>query len=395
MAFYNCHIHIFTTQCAPDRFLEVALPSFLDPVATPIKGFLETRFGRFVSKNLARAGRVPLFKAAARYARFASIGTNATQQMVFENVMQYYPPGTRFVILTLNMDHMGAGASDLKYQGQIDQVIQLRRMYPDTCLPFLSIDPRMGDENELLGFVEKYVGRTTLPTGEEVAKPFVGIKLYPALGFFPYDKRFNKVYEYCSIYEVPIMTHCTPSGAYFVGQLTAPMGFPETIHYGDKKPLPVKFIRGNNDRNCDVFLYPKNWETVLLNYPKLKVCFAHMGGLSEIWDKHGRKAQSWLNDIMGFMETYANIYTDISYTLADESNEYRTWKLMESLLNGTSTKDRILFGTDYFMTEQEDSEKNLAIKFPRWLLDKDQFNLYRALTEDNPKKYLESKFFKP
>ena len=104
MPFYNCHIHIFSTQCAPERFLEVGLPPQLDFAAGAIRGFLETRLGLWImskAKKWKSSGRK--IKVMARYASFLSIGTMSTQKMVFENILQFYPTGSRFVVLTLNI----------------------------------------------------------------------------------------------------------------------------------------------------------------------------------------------------------------------------------------------------------------------------------------------------
>lgn len=410
MPFYNCHIHVFSAQSAPERFLQVGLPGWVDPFAGGIKNLLETRAGRWASYKLAKINWAP-FKVASRYASFASVGTMSSQQMIFENVMKFYPAGSRFVVLTLNMDFMGAGKSALTFQGQVDQVVQLRRLYPDACLPFLSIDPRMGSAYDIMEFVEKYVGP---------GLPFIGIKLYPALGYFPFDARLEKVYAYCEENELPLMTHCTPSGAFFLGRLDISMGWPETIVYAESDgsvrkpfiPLPHNFSLKGNDIDTDVFLRPDNWDIVLAKYPKLKVCFAHLGGVGEIWGS--RKPHTWYEDVKALMAAYENVYTDISYTLFDEAGNKRTWKEIKNLLSGAATnsyqwpnppgntkayestiKNRVMFGTDYFMTEQEDKESNLATKFPNWLLKQNEFELHKNISERNTERYLRSLFFTP
>lgn len=396
MPFYNCHIHIFSAQCAPKRFLQVGLPGWLDWAAGGIKGGLETRTGRFLVGLFSKA-RVPFIKVASRYASFASIGTNSSQQMVFENILNFYPAGTRFVALTLNMDYMGAGPSELKYQGQIDQVIRLRSLYPDILLPFLCVDPRMGTKEELTAFVQKYIGGTVLQDGRKASKPFIGVKLYPSLGFFPYDARLEGVYEYCETNGIPIMTHCTPSGAFFLGKITPLMSMPQPIAVaGSPAPVAPAFGGKNNDKDCDNFLLPSNWDSILIKFPKLKVCLAHMGGTSEMWPKTPDLSRAnWYQEVKRLISTHANVYTDISYTLSDEKADYRTWKEIESLLGQDAYANRILFGTDYFMTEQEDAEEYLAQKFINWLSKRNRIDYVRLLTEKNPAEYLGSSFYTP
>lgn len=417
MPFYNCHIHVFSSQCAPERFLEVGLPSWLDFAAGGIKSFLETKFGLWLThklKGLKSSGRIT--KVAARYASFASVGTMATQKMVFENILQFYPVDTRFVVLTLNMDYMGAGPSELTFRGQVDEVIQLRRLYPDACLPFLSIDPRMGSADEIVAFVKTYV---------KEGGPFIGVKLYPALGYFPFDCRLDKMYDYCQTNNIPIMTHCTKYGAFYLGPMSATMGLPCSIQFqytnedGKKitlPKLPEKFPSKHNDQNCDVFLSPAAWHPVFCNYPELKVCFAHMGGSDEIMRSSATKKPTWYDDVKMLMGAYPNVYTDISYTLADKGKGDRIWKEIikvldkdlkpaeiprcphppgNAMLHTGTMHERILFGTDYFMTQQEDEEANLARDLPDSLLKMNRRDLFDRLTEANPSRFLSSAFFNP
>lgn len=417
MPFYNCHIHVFSGQCAPKRFLEVGLPGWLDFASGGVKSFLETGAGRGIMNFLAKRKSKPL-RVMARYGSFASIGTKASQQMVFENILPFYPAGARFVVLTLNMDHMGAGDSELKFQGQIDQVVALRRKYPDACLPFLSVDPRMGTVDEVEAFVKRYIG-----TEAGGAKAFVGVKLYPALGYFPYDARLMGMYAFCERHGIPIMTHCTPSGSFFLGKLTAAMGTPTTINNAPAH----QFGKDDNAAECDVFLLPEQWLYVLRLFPKLKVCFAHMGGWGEMWPDAERNRQlagapSWYQKLLCLMAAFENVYTDVSYTLAEtkaeKKNGHRTWHEIMKLLDSGRTPygvpawatppggplptpyantlhQRVLFGTDYFMTEQEEPEADLAVKLPDWLLQQGRRDLYIALTETNPEWYLYSDFYTP
>jgi len=304
-------------------------------------------------------------------------------------------------VLTLNMDYMGAGESTLTFQGQLDQVVNLRRLYPDSCLPFLSIDPRMGSAEDLEALVKNYIGE---------GLPFVGVKFYPALGYFPFDARLKKVYAYCQKNNVPIMTHCTRSGTFYLGRFTTAMGIPETI--GNPPNIPHSFGNKGNDDECDVFLEPMNWRVVLEEFPGLKVCFAHMGGVKEMWIKSNPGGPyTWYEDVIGLMAKYENVYTDVSYTLFDKSKNFRTWDRVADLLKGNANitradlgkldhlatiKDRVMFGTDYFMTEQEDSEANLAIDLPNHLLRQlGGMDLATPLTKTNVENYLRSTFFKP
>jgi uncharacterized protein len=116
---------------------------------------------------------------------------------------------------------------------------------------------------------------------------------------------------------------------------------------------------------------------MLEKFPNLKICLAHMGGSNEILkettDKLGEIRQidpdSWFEHIERMMRKYPNLYTDISYTLSDfkEKNGavlQRTRVFLDKQVDPNDPAkgkfgDRVLFGTDFFMTEQERRESEL------------------------------------
>ena len=75
--------------------------------------------------------------------------------------------------------------------------------------------------------------------------------------------------------------------------------------------------------------------------------------------------QLWFDRLMDMMVQYEQLYTDISYTLSAFGEEKstvlkRTLALMRTKdKNGKELAYRVLFGTDFFMTEQEMREAEL------------------------------------
>ncbi|MEJ1929438.1 amidohydrolase family protein [Nostoc sp. NIES-2111] len=434
MPIYNCHIHIFSKNCVPERFLDVALPEWMDFAASPIKGFLETRFGRWITGGLARnRAKGGFLKTAARYSSFVSIGTMSDQRDVFRLVLEKngYPSDTRFVVLTLNMDEMGAGTSELVYKGQLQKVAELRKQYPNQCLPFLSVDPRSGTET-LHELLDLYIG-TGVDAQGPYFKAFVGLKLYPALGYFPFDKRLEECYQTAQALGLPLMTHCTRSGSYYVGKRTVTITQPTPITYQNngvenRPDYNSEFfvpIQGDDLAASCVFGKPSAWRFVLENYPELKLCFAHMGGGSEVFHVNARdfsKDPGWFGQVLYMMGRYQNVYTDISYTLSykKDRDPDAFFRLVASLLEGdfdstypnelltqdpftgapvdvstlpywNTVPKRVLFGTDFFMTEQEARESSLSHEFSDWLRNQNKTDLWDQLSETNPVTYLTSK----
>jgi hypothetical protein len=186
---------------------------------------------------------------------------------------------------------------------------------------------------------------------------FIGFKIYPPLGYKPLDERLPYLhdtqkdadcfYARCEREGIPILTHCSPGG-----MLTHEREF--YIQYDGKEPRPetdepmpaatkkqlftpeTYFLRN--------YVHPRAWREVLIRYPKLKLCLAHFGG--DEW-KHGLKSD-WITEIIALTKEYTNVYTDLSCWDLDDGKETFTQVLSDKQYS--HLKDKILFGTDWYMT---------------------------------------------
>ena len=70
---------------------------------------------------------------------------------------------------------------------------------------------------------------------------------------------------------------------------------------------------------------------------------------------------NWFDQITGLMMKYKSVYTDVSYTLHDESLHQKIFDEALDLNYG----DRIMFGTDFFMTEKNKKEYDTYIDFKK------------------------------
>lgn len=104
-----------------------------------------------------------------------------------------------------------------------------------------------------------------------------------------------------------------------------------------------------------------------------------MGGSNEVIKSMDKKSKldqirkvdpvSWFEHIKNMMKKYPNLYTDISYTLSDFFDVKgkvftTTLDFLNAAVDDTDASkgkfgDRVLFGTDFFMTEQERRESEL------------------------------------
>jgi uncharacterized protein len=94
----NCHVHSFTVAHTPDRFLPWPVP-FL------VRFSLVRRLLGWVARRFDRQRKTAL----GRYAQIIDTSYKKTQLEVFEIVRGFYPEGTRFVLLPMDMTKMNAG----------------------------------------------------------------------------------------------------------------------------------------------------------------------------------------------------------------------------------------------------------------------------------------------
>lgn len=419
--FTNVHLHVFDTDCAPDRFLRVIPSKLVRMFSAPIKNMFEMRWVRKLINQLGK--KVNAKSPTGKYIAFLDIGLESSQLNIFEKVLavgKQYDTQVRLVGLTLNMDYMDSISSkgQKSFDTQLQEVMQIKEYYPDNFFPFLCVDPRHKSGKDLLNWAKKYF-EAGFTNGGTIYPYFYGIKMYPSLGFFPYDIRLEELYEYADKNAIPIMTHCTRSGSLYIGEyiesliprepkfLSERKRADGSIPQGllDAKKNIVDRIKtyydkgwvknnnlGDNDIACDLFGHPENYIPVLDRFPTLKICLAHLGGSNEILptvDSHElkliRKVDPvlWSDRIIQMMKDYPNLYTDISYTLSDLNKPEIKSKIL-SILSNPELADRVLFGTDYFMTEQEQKESDL------YQIAKDAFSNaeFDLITRDNPQSFL-------
>jgi predicted TIM-barrel fold metal-dependent hydrolase len=250
---------------------------------------------------------------------------------------------------------------------------------------------------------------------ESVATPlksgtFVGFKMYTALGYKPFDPKLkatlSKFYGKCQAEGIPVLCHCSPGGVVSIDR---------DLHFNVEDPVFRKYYQYNRrslirpwifckdywmeNGYYDAYVRPSAWEEVLnlKHFPKLKLCLAHFGGGSDAWatwshdtlkkslaalkkkktaswnsnvtlstaekdalisewfdeKKHtgdeddSPKVPNWINELTKMMRSYENLYTDISFHIIEHHRDQLTWLLR----NHPHVKDRILFGTDWYMTE--------------------------------------------
>jgi uncharacterized protein len=398
--YINCHTHSFSPGCAPKDILQLGT-KLGDNGASLLESLLRTKLGQKLLSFNYRNNMVE------RYAEFLKIGTMATQRAVFEHNLKGYDnswlAGTKFVVLTMDMDYMTdpENKPNMDFDAQLEEVKILKQTYPDRIFPFLGIDPRNPRNLDFSNNVQRLFE----------TKTFSGIKLYPSQGFFPFDPRLDIVYNYAEANNIPIMTHCTRSGSFYIGRNVKQLIPDRPASLNPSHPAMQAIYKRislyknttdktftSNARICNVFLHPENYLPVLDKYKNLKLCFAHLGGVMEVTALHNtnKKELKLFKELMAFenatkswyeiirdeiLNVYTNTYSDISYTLSSK----QAMQLVNADLTAKKLpEDKILFGTDYFMVEREMYEQS-AIAVAQQTISPEYFN---KMIVDNNKKYL-------
>lgn len=275
-----------------------------------------------------------------RYVRFIEIGKLGSQQKIFEECRKFYPEGTRFIVLTMDMAYMGAGKVPRPFEEQLEDLYKVSQVYPE-IIPFVHIDPRRDNHMDILkDCVEN--------------KGFRGVKLYPPLGYFPYDENLDETYRYCEEQNIPVLAHCSPfNPVRFKGSNK------ELHQLLAKSNTPIETRGKNRKELCSHFTNPMNYLPVIKKFPGLRICFAHFGS-EYYWERymtHPEEQENWFNIIRSLIYDYDNFYADVSFTLSNE--EFFT--LLKVILSNEKIRRKVLFGSDYYMVETEAEERRFGI----------------------------------
>ncbi|MCS6918007.1 MAG: amidohydrolase family protein [Chitinophagales bacterium] len=370
----NSHTHIFNVKCAPDRFYGLPVARFFS---------LVPQSARTLAKWFRRLYPWSDHDLLERYARMLEVGSERRQQDIFERLLDHYAqyPHARMVVLTLDMDFMGAGEAVNNYLTQLCEVAEVKARYPEQMIAFFCADPRRPD---LMRQLREFVP----------GRGFTGIKLYPALGFYPFDPALRPVYEYAVAHQLPIVVHCDTGGIFYRGPLTAAHLRPPSLNPAAPSRDFTAYASLKPGRFKDLFTDPAHFTDVLelSEFRSLKLCFAHFGG-KEMIEEHSDSVTGshWYLQIKEYMRKYPNVYADISYTLRHTSGRVRD--RLRADMQDPLLGSRILFGTDYYMTVREKEEPALVREFLQgYGLDEAAF---QQLAVINNRRFVSTSFYRP
>ncbi len=422
-------------------------------VTLRIKKLIKRRFFRFLTKFLSKRlpGKYDILDRMANFIKHAfdtKENKVKKQEQIFRELQSYYSPRTKFIVLTMDLDYMidchAKGQNE--FQKQLIEIEELRNridnngkyVYKHKLYPFIHADPRrLEDDPGYFDLLKEYIENGT----------FKGIKIYPALGYFPFDKRLKPVYDLAIEHELPITSHCSVGPVYYRGKLKTLRKEP---YYDNNKrefihPFTGEEMKGKTPKELSAhFTHPLNYYCMMAmpdklaaywnrgstgekeynvrdleKYRNLRFCLGHFGGSSE-WEKYLKDAwlssdrasiekiyEGWKHSVYGKEPVGEQTYSwhTIIYDMLTEEEE-KTKELLfpnlysdisynlsnEQMLpllkirletNETFSK-KVLFGTDFYMVSMEGSEREITMKL-RSFIGEDNF---RQIAKINPLEFL-------
>lgn len=278
---------------------------------------------------------------------FLTVMLARSMDQITDYVIKAHGDGVGIVPLMMDITD-GSDENRRLFAKQRDRTQRQVLRYPGRVLPFFAVNPRRSNTRALML--------------EALYNGFVGVKLYPSLGYELSDAAMTPIFEECDRLGAPVMMHCNNGGFYAREE-----------------------YKGYSD--------PRYWWEILGEYKNLRVCFAHFGGGANLAGKE-IPSKSWTATILNLMDAFeGRVFADISYhTESMGAREANYFSTLRSMLNGVMgdfgnpevTAKSVLWGSDATLVQMRVSEDNYW-KFFTKRLTKAQFV---KLAENNAKRYL-------
>jgi predicted TIM-barrel fold metal-dependent hydrolase len=223
-------------------------------------------------------------------------------------LLSHMGPDDAIVALMMDITTSAEGERDrLNFGRQIRGTQEAVLAHPGRVLPFVAVNPLRSNHFELM--------RSAI-----LEQGFLGVKLYPSLGYQMTTAKMARVLDFCREHDVPITIHTTTTGF-------------------------------NRDNATAQFCNPRHWKDLLVDDDPLRVCFAHCGGWGGFCGQDQDQSE-WADRILAFMDRHPGIYADLSYhvdQMRDPAAEAAYFDALRGLIDGGGRGERILFGTDSWL----------------------------------------------
>ncbi len=287
-----------------------------------------------------------------RYVLMGRFAFYESQEIVARRALHQLPPYSSIVMLPMDMENMGAGKSKMTkvmkdskakkitkknweekdftdtYKYQMRELWEFAKNSDksgprDKYYPFVFVDARRAaDEGKAFFDYEivndKMVLEPCFIKTYMEDRQFSGFKIYPAIGYYPFDEHLLPIWRYASENNIPIMTHCIEGTIFYRGPKKKDWNFHPVFQqeYNQGQYEPMLLPQSKNFEFQINFTHPLNYLCLVeedlfkrlldtaykdspvrdLFYDKetgvfthrlsnLKICLAHYGGEVE-WTRY-------------------------------------------------------------------------------------------------------------
>lgn len=259
----------------------------------------------FIAKNtISVLRKLPGKQTKQLIERYLTIGRFAfheEQSRTLSDLKDQYPENSGFVILPMDMEYMDAGKPPKSYKEQMQELAEIQAS-KENIYPFVFVDPRRiaaegpgyfnyevkdGKVKLLPCFIKDYIEGHTIKKeikkGKEKGKEkevdvpkFSGFKIYPALGYYPFDPLLLPLWKYAEQENLPILTHCVRGPMYYRGKKERDWDYHPVfqelvtiVKKEDRKKISTDSFANmllpqtKNDEFCANFTHPMNFLCLL------------------------------------------------------------------------------------------------------------------------------------
>ncbi len=341
-----------------------------------------------------------------RYLTIAEFAKYESQKKIFDRLIKMYVPGSKVVVLPMDMEYMKAGKPTQSYLDQIDELTSYfdkDLTNVEALIPFVFVDPRrIGDDKKNKGrkFFDWYTEerevdgklRNWVLLKDCILKDclegkssngalkgyYKGIKIYPALGYYPFDEALLPLWIYCQQQGLPITTHCIEGTMFYRGAMDKKWMQHPIFKHKNGKQLNTS-VKNNYDLQIN-FTHPLNYLVLVEEYY-----------LAKAVSKYGNKVQ----DLFGFDKEKGTINQNLKnlkinlahYGGKDQWMKYQAADRKDISAELVENPDR---GMELFKKQNSSDEQNPPIySKPAWIWDQDfeWFTIISSLMLQYPNVY--------
>lgn len=231
----------------------------------------------------------------------------------------------------------GAKRRSTRMEEQIRVMEKIVRFSGGRVHPFAAFDPWRN-------FKES--GRPLALVQDAAKRGFLGVKIYPPMGFAPY---FN-------VARRPPSQWSGGDFGQFAASLDASME--GLLRFCESEGFPV-LAHANRSNGPSAELEdlagPDYWDKALSKFPALNVCFGHFGGEEGLWGT--RPSADWQKGFVNLMRRHERAFTDTSYFAgvlrAPERKRIAHGLKVVFQSGGDGIASRMLYGSDWLMLAME------------------------------------------